>query len=63
VLTDEIATLTGTTIEELANGMVDVLTSPDTARRKAAIGRQWYQSRYSRNVYTSKMQRLFELVA
>ena len=63
VLTDEIATLTGTTTEELADGIVRVLESPESARSKAARGQQWYEEHYSRDIYTSKMQRLFELVA
>jgi glycosyltransferase involved in cell wall biosynthesis len=63
VLADDVATLTGTSIEELANGIAAVLQSPETARRKAELGRKWYEERYSRDVYTSKMQKLFELVA
>jgi glycosyltransferase involved in cell wall biosynthesis len=63
VLTDELATLTGTSIEELAEGIAEVLRSPESARRKAALGQQWYEEHYSRNVYLSKMQKLFELVA
>lgn len=63
VLADDVATLTGTSIEELAGGIITVLQSPETARRKAELGRQWYEERYSRDVYTSKMQKLFELVA
>ena len=63
VLTDELATLTGKSIEELAEGIAEVLRSPESARRKAALGQQWYEEHYSRNVYLSKMQKLFELVA
>jgi glycosyltransferase involved in cell wall biosynthesis len=63
VLADDVATLTGTSIRELADGMIEVLRAPERARQKAELGRQWYETRYSRDVYMSKMQRLFELVA
>lgn len=63
VLADDVATLTGTSTAELAEGIVEVVRSPETARRKAALGRRWYEERYSRDVYKSKMQKLFQLVA
>jgi len=62
VLNDDVATLTGTSIEELAAGIVEVLEHPEVARRKALHGQQWYQQHYSRDVYASKMQQLFRIV-
>lgn len=63
VLDDDIATLTGVTTEELAQGMLEVLRNPDVARQKAANAQQRYEEAYSRSVYTAKMQSLFERVA
>lgn len=62
VLTDEIATLTGVSIDELAAGIATVLESPQTALEKARRGQQWYEEHYSRDVYTAKMRKLFEVV-
>jgi glycosyltransferase involved in cell wall biosynthesis len=63
VLTDDIATLTGVSVQELAEGILTVLRSPDDARCKAKRARQRYDVSYSRDVYTGKMERLFELMS
>jgi glycosyltransferase involved in cell wall biosynthesis len=62
VLNDEIAILTGVSTEELAEGMLDALRDPATARAKAARAQDWYEQYYSRPVYTGKMRALFALV-
>jgi glycosyltransferase involved in cell wall biosynthesis len=63
VLHDEIATLTGVSTRELADGMLEVLRQPDLARAKARKAQDWYERYYSRGVYTQKMQALFDLVS
>lgn len=63
VLDDDIATLTGVTIPELAEGMLEVLRKPEAARARAACAQQRYQRDYSRDVYTAKMQALFDRIA
>jgi glycosyltransferase involved in cell wall biosynthesis len=63
ILHDDICTLTGIEPEEMADGIVWVLTNPEGAREKAALAERWYREHYSREVYTSKMRTLMERVA
>jgi glycosyltransferase involved in cell wall biosynthesis len=63
VLDDDIATLTGVSTRELADGMIAVLRDPQLARAKAANAQARYQRDYSRDVYTAKMRALFAKVA
>jgi glycosyltransferase involved in cell wall biosynthesis len=63
VLNDDIATLTGVSTRELADGMLEVLRQPDIARAKAGKAQEWYERYYSRGVYTQKMQALFDLMS
>ncbi len=63
VLTDDIATLTGVSVQQLADGILAVLESPHQARHRAEQARCCYEQHYARDVYTRKMQRLFELMA
>jgi glycosyltransferase involved in cell wall biosynthesis len=63
VLDDEIATLTGVGIEDLAAGIEAVLAAPEMARGKAARAMQHYEACYSRDLYVAKMRELFARVA
>lgn len=63
VLNDDIATLTGLSTRELADGMLEVLSQPERARAKADRARDWYQKHYSREVYVEKMRALFTLLS
>lgn len=62
VLDDDIAALTGTTCEELAAGIVEVLLHPDNAKDRAERALIRYAEQYSRPVYVSRMRALFAQV-
>jgi glycosyltransferase involved in cell wall biosynthesis len=63
VLDDQVCTLTGIHPEELATGIIWVLTNPQLARAKASHAQSLYHQRYSREIYTSKMRRLMTRVS
>lgn len=62
VLTDDIAFLIEPTAQGMAQGILDALADEQRAQAKAQAAKRVYEEKYSRPVYTGKMQRLLELL-
>lgn len=62
ILNDSMAFLVEHNPEDLARGIVEVLTSKEEGKRRAAKAQGLYDSEYSRPVYVRKMKRLLEIL-
>jgi glycosyltransferase involved in cell wall biosynthesis len=62
VLDDKVAFMVEPSADGIANGLREVIESPDEAARRVDNARQLYESDYSRAAYIDKMTRLLELV-
>lgn len=62
VLTDEVAYLVEPTSDGIAKGIIEALSSKAESEKKVYNGKKLYEEKYSRPVYTQKLNKLLELM-
>lgn len=63
VLSDEDTFLVEPNVEDMARGIIEALSNPESASSKVACARDLYRSKYSRPAYVGKMKRLLDLLS